>query len=206
MVRRGDLRVAMKMFDEAVGDYASAKEIDPTIKDIEQKLKYSQQETKKAKKKDYYEILGVAKDADDATIKKAYKKMALKYHPDRNCENDEQKEMAAKKFKEINEAMQILGDPQKRKQHDMGASAEDIQNGMPGGMGGFGGMPGGMDISDLLGAFMQGGGMGGMGGMPGGMGGMGGMPGFTFNMGGMPGGGRGRGRGGGGQMPQGFPF
>lgn len=56
--------------------------------------------------------------------------------------------MAIKKFKEINEAHQILSDPQKRKQHDMGASGEDIQNGVPpgfGGMGGMGGM-GGIDI------------------------------------------------------------
>lgn len=208
LARRGDLKVAMKQFDEAVPDFAAAKEIDPSIKDIETKLKYAQQETKKAKKKaDYYEVLGVKKDATEKEIKAAYRKKALEYHPDRNNDSQEQKEMAAKKFKEVGEAYAILSDPQKRKQHDMGANADDINSGH-GGMGGF---PGGMHF-DMGG---MGGGMGGMGGMEdilkmfmqGGMGqGMGGgMPG-GFSFGGMPGQGRGRGRGGAGGMPPGFSF
>lgn len=137
LARRGDLKVAMKQFDEAVPDFAAAKEIDPSIKDIETKLKYAQQETKKAKKKaDYYEVLGVKKDATEKEIKAAYRKKALEYHPDRNNDSQEQKDMAAKKFKEVGEAYAILSDPQKRKQHDMGANADDINSGH-GGMGGF---------------------------------------------------------------------
>ena len=66
-------------------------------------------------KKDYYEILGVPRDATQEEIKKAYKKLALKYHPDRNPEN---KEEAAKKFMEISEAYEVLSDPKKRAIYD----------------------------------------------------------------------------------------
>ena len=66
-----------------------------------------------ASKRDYYEVLGVEKGADDATIKRAFKKLAIKYHPDRNKAAD-----AGEKFREINEAYQVLSDPQKRAAYD----------------------------------------------------------------------------------------
>ena len=62
-------------------------------------------------KRDYYEVLGVPKDASDAEIKKAFKKLALKYHPDRNPDNPK---AAEEKFKEINEAYSVLSNKQKR--------------------------------------------------------------------------------------------
>jgi curved DNA-binding protein len=65
--------------------------------------------------KDYYQILGVQKSASQEEIKKAYRKLAMKYHPDRNKENKE----AESKFKEISEAYAVLSDPEKRKQYDM---------------------------------------------------------------------------------------
>src|ERR1035437_2687815 len=64
-------------------------------------------------KRDYYEILGVSKTATDVEIKKAYRKMAMKHHPDRGGGKE-----AEEKFKEANEAYQNLSDPQKRKQYD----------------------------------------------------------------------------------------
>ena len=66
-----------------------------------------------ADKRDYYEVLGVTKDADDATLKKAYRKVAKKYHPDVNPGDAE----AEKKFKEASEAYAILSDPDKRRQY-----------------------------------------------------------------------------------------
>ena len=66
-------------------------------------------------KRDYYEVLGVSKDASDAEIKKAFKKLALKYHPDRNPDDPK---AAEEKFKEINEAYSVLSNSQKRAQYD----------------------------------------------------------------------------------------
>ena len=65
-------------------------------------------------KRDYYEVLGVPKTADDATIKKAYRTLAKKYHPDTNAGNAE----AEKRFKEISEAYAVLGDEEKKKLYD----------------------------------------------------------------------------------------
>ena len=67
--------------------------------------------------KDYYSILEINKDADKDTIKNAYKKLALKYHPDKNIEN---KKEAEDKFKEISEAYEVLGDEQKKNNYDNG--------------------------------------------------------------------------------------
>lgn len=92
-----------------------------------------------ATKSDYYDILGVSKSASADEIKKAYRKQALEWHPDRHKDN---KEAAEKKFKEINEAYQVLSDPQKRAAFDQYGSAAFNPGGMGGGnpfAGGFGG-------------------------------------------------------------------
>ena len=70
-----------------------------------------------SQKRDYYEVLGVSKDATEKDIKKAYRKLAFKYHPDKNPDN---KKEAKEKFKELNEAYSVLSDPDKRRQYDMG--------------------------------------------------------------------------------------
>ncbi len=93
-------------------------------------------------KRDYYEVLGVERSADDAAIKKAYRVLAKKYHPDMNPGDTE----AEKKFKEASEAYAVLSDPEKRKQYDQfGHSAFD-------GAGGAGGFDfSGMDMGDIFG-------------------------------------------------------
>ena len=119
-----------------------------------------------AEKRDYYEVLGVQKGASEDEIKKAYKKMAIKYHPDRNPGDKE----AEEKFKEAAEAYDVLRDPDKRARYDQFGHA-----GM-GGAGGFGGQ--GFDMNDIFSMFgdIFGGHMGGGGGFGGfsGFGGFGG--------------------------------
>ena len=87
-----------------------------------------------AEKRDYYEVLGVSKTATDDELKKAYRKMAKKYHPDANPDN---KEEAEKKFKEVNEAYETLSNPQKRRMYDQFGTADP--QGFGGGQGPFGG-------------------------------------------------------------------
>ncbi|MDO4619893.1 MAG: molecular chaperone DnaJ [Lachnospiraceae bacterium] len=95
-----------------------------------------------ADKRDYYEVLGVSKDADDAALKKAYRKLAKKYHPDSNPGNEE----AAEKFKEASEAYSILSDPEKRQKYDQFGHAAFEQ----GGGGGYGGFDA-SDMGDIFG-------------------------------------------------------
>ena len=97
-------------------------------------------------KRDYYEVLGVGKDADDAALKKAYRQVAKKYHPDMNPGDAE----AEKKFKEASEAYAVLSDPDKRRQYDQFGHA--AFEGGAGGAGGFGGFDfSGADFSDIFG-------------------------------------------------------
>eukprot|EP00051_Salpingoeca_urceolata_P002264 m.48570 g.48570 ORF g.48570 m.48570 type:complete len:406 (+) comp12012_c0_seq1:461-1678(+) len=140
--------------------------------------------------KDYYDVLGVSRDADEAAIRKAYRKLAMKWHPDRNPDNQE---AAEDKFKEVSEAYEVLSDPDKRKTYDQ-FGEDGIKGGGMGGGGGGG--PGFHDPRDIFAQFFggadpfaslfsdMGGGMGG-----GGMGGPGGPQMFMSMNGGGAGGG-----------------
>ena len=101
-----------------------------------------------AEKRDYYEVLGVDRGADDATLKKAYRKLAKKYHPDMNPGDKE----AEAKFKEATEAYGVLSDPDKRHQYDQFGHAAFENGGGGAGAGGFGGFDfGGGDMGDIFG-------------------------------------------------------
>src|SRR5690554_7850854 len=87
-------------------------------------------------KRDYYEVLGVSRDADSKELKRAYRKLAMKYHPDRRPDDKD----AEEKFKEATEAYEVLGDEQKRQAYDQfGHAGVDGQAGGGFGGGGFGG-------------------------------------------------------------------
>ncbi len=112
-----------------------------------------------ANKRDYYEVLGIDKNASESDIKRAYRKMAKKYHPDNNPGDKKAEEM----MKEVNEAYEILSDPQKKAAYDQYGHAAFEQGGAGGaggfgGFGGFGGMEFDMgDVGDIFSSFFGGG-------------------------------------------------
>ncbi|KAG8534132.1 uncharacterized protein KY384_000976 [Bacidia gigantensis] len=181
-------------WDDSVREWKSIAEQHPEETGINSNIRHAELELKKSKRKDLYKILGVANDASDNDIKKAYRKLAIVHHPDKNPGD----EGAAERFKDIGEAYETLSDSQKRAKYDSGEDLIDPSEmfAQQGGMGGFpmGGGMGGMQIDPEMLFNMMGSG-GGMGG------GRGGGPQFSFSTGGSPfggggGGGGGRSRGG----------
>ncbi|KAK5125419.1 hypothetical protein LTR85_000528 [Meristemomyces frigidus] len=154
-------------WDEAVRAYKGIQEQSPEEPGIAKDIKNAEMELKKSKRKDYYKLLGIEKDATDQEIKKAYRRLAVVHHPDKNPGNPE----AEEKFKDIQEAHETLIDPQKRERYDSGVDLLDPHEAAGfggGGMGGMGGMGGGgmqIDPEILMQMFgQQGGGRGGGGG------------------------------------------
>lgn len=175
-------------WEQAVKDLQQLSEDNQGDAEIAKELRNAELELKKSKRKDWYKILGVSKDAGDKEIERAYKKKAAILHPDKTQGDKEKEEL----FKDCLEAKETLLDPQKRQIYDSGADLMEPGMGGTGGhpFGGMGGMGGGVQIDPEMLFNMMGGGMGGgqRGGFPGG--------GFSFSSGG-PGMGGGRG---------GFPF
>ncbi|KAF4555494.1 Tetratricopeptide repeat-containing protein 1 [Elsinoe fawcettii] len=168
-------------WDEAVRVLKDIAEQNPGEPGIQKEVRQAELELKKSKRKDYYKILSVEKDAGDNEIKKAYRKLAIVHHPDKNPDDP----AAAERFKDIGEAYETLSDPQKRARYDSGEDLVDPSDMFGGGgMGGMGGGMGGIPPEMLFNMF---------GGGGGGMGGGGGGPQFHFGGGGgHPFGGQGR--------------
>ena len=147
---------------------ASASSDEKQMRELKTKIQETKVQIKRLKQKDFYKILNVTRNATQDEIKKSYRKLALKYHPDRHASKTEEEKNAAEViFKDVNLAYEVLSDETKKRKYDSGVDVEDLDNPHAGhgGHGGFGGH-GGMDPNILFEMFMrqQGGGMGGMGG------------------------------------------
>ena len=170
-------------FEAAVQTLNLAKEHHPSANQIANLLQKAHIALKRSKTKDYYKVLNVANDADDRQIKRAYRMLTKQYHPDKTQAQGVPKEEAEKKMAGINEAYEVLSDPELRARFDRGEDPNSQeQQGNP-----FHGSPFGQGAGGEQFFFRQGGGGG--GGFPGG--------GFKFQAGG---------GGGGFQFPGGFGF
>ncbi|KEF58485.1 uncharacterized protein A1O9_06411 [Exophiala aquamarina CBS 119918] len=168
-------------WEQAVKDLKAMAEENPSDAELNKELRNAELELKKSKRKDYYKILGIDKDAGDKDIERAYKRKAAVLHPDKTM-GDKKKE---EEFKDCLEAKETLLDPQKRHMYDSGADLMEpgmggMGGGFPGGMGGMGGFGGGGVQIDPEMLFNM------MNGMGGGGSGAGGGGGFRFAGGGGP--------------------
>ncbi|KAH8111741.1 hypothetical protein DFH11DRAFT_1611609 [Phellopilus nigrolimitatus] len=176
---RARINLHLEQYESSVADFKAALEqagMDGSTAEqraLQTELKKAEAALKRSKMKDYYKILGVARDCSEADIKKGYRRESLKHHPDKGGDEE--------KFKLVVEAHTVLSDPRRRERYDLGGE-EDGSMESGGGMNGFGG--GGVDPNDLANIFMQFGGGGGgfsSGGFGGGRAG-----GFSFHSGGGP--------------------
>jgi len=154
-IRRAQCYCSIEKYDEAINDYEFVLKREPT-NEIKVALRETKHLLKLSKRKNYYKILDVPKIATEYEIKKAYRLLALKIHPDKIDGTEEDKKVAEAKFKDIVEAYGILSDPEKKGKYDRGEDVEpDFSNvdlsdllrggfGFPGGGGGF---PGGGNFS-----------------------------------------------------------
>ncbi|KAL1193906.1 DnaJ P58IPK-like protein [Cardamine amara subsp. amara] len=131
--QRGEAKLLLEDWEGAVEDLKKAGE-NSQDEDIHEALHRAERLLKMSKRKDWYKTLGVSRTAAVSEIKRAYKKLALQWHPDKNVNNREE---AENKFREIAAAYEVLGDEEKRTRYDRGEDLEDMGMGGGGGGGGF---------------------------------------------------------------------
>ncbi|XWS43601.1 hypothetical protein CRYUN_Cryun16bG0118400 [Craigia yunnanensis] len=157
LVQRGEAKLLTEDWEGAVEDLKSAAQKSPQDMNIREALMRAEKALTMSKRKDWYKILGVSKTASVAEIKRAYKKLALQWHPDKNVDN---REKAEAQFREIAAAYEVLGDEEKRSRYDRGEDIEDMGMG-GGGFNPFGGGGGGQHFTFTFeGGFPGGGGFG----------------------------------------------
>ena len=124
--RRANINIRLKYSEQAKDDLRKVLELDPSNKEARNLLDDILKEERKKGAKDLYMILGVSRNSTIDEIKKGFKKLAHKWHPDKNNETEEKKNFAEKKFKEINSAYNILIDPYKREIYDKTGKDDNI--------------------------------------------------------------------------------
>eukprot|EP00250_Pteridium_aquilinum_P025251 c3041_g1_i1 orf=264-1856(-) len=133
LIKRGEAKILLEEWDSAVEDLKFVISKDHQNREARELLMKAERGVKLSKRKDWYKVLGLSKTASAADIKRAYKKLALQWHPDKNVDNQEEAEA---KFREVAEAYEVLGDEDKRAKYDRGEDVDEQVMG-PGGPGGF---------------------------------------------------------------------
>ncbi|XP_052176773.1 dnaJ protein P58IPK homolog [Diospyros lotus] len=154
--QRGEAKLLIEDWEGAVADLKAAAENSPQDMNIRETLMRAEKSLKLSQRKDWYKILGISKTASVSDIKKAYKRLALQWHPDKNVDNREEAEA---KFREIAAAYEVLGDEEKRTRYDRGEDIEDMGMGGGAGFNPFGG--GGQQFTFHFEGGFPGGGFGG---------------------------------------------
>jgi len=129
---RAEAYLAEDMYEEALGDYRAALERDEDFTRAKEGMAKTQKLQKQAGKRDYYKILGVKRSATKKEISKAYKKLAMQWHPDK-FQEEEDKKKAEKKFMDIAAAKEVLTDEEMRQKYDQGEDPLDPESGREGG-------------------------------------------------------------------------
>ncbi|KAG9471731.1 hypothetical protein GDO78_023233 [Eleutherodactylus coqui] len=124
---RAEVYILSEEYERAVEDFQQAKELDGDNEEINQGLERAQKLLKQSRKRDYYKILGVKRNANKQEVIKAYRKLAQQWHPD-NFQSEEEKREAEKKFIDIAAAKEVLTDPEMRQKVDAGEDPLDPEN------------------------------------------------------------------------------
>lgn len=115
-------------FEEAVRTLNTAREHHPHSQEVQSLMNKAQALLKRSKQKDYYKVLGVSRDADDRTLKRAYRQLVKQHHPDKAHAQGTSKEDAEKKMAAINEAYEVLSDPELKTRYDNGDDPNDPES------------------------------------------------------------------------------
>jgi len=125
LLHQAQLQLDAENFEAAINTLNTAKENHQGARQVQEKLQEAQTLLKRSKTKDYYKVLDVSRDADEATIKKAYRKATKEHHPDKAIVKGVSKEDAEKKMASINEAYEVLSDPELKARFDRGDDPND---------------------------------------------------------------------------------
>lgn len=122
---KGQTAIDEEKFEDAQRVLNTAKEHHGNSKDVQDLLQKAEVLLKRSKKKDYYKVLGVSRDADERTVKRAYRQLTKKHHPDKAAAQGFSKEEAEKKMAGINEAYEVLSQPELKERYDNGDDPND---------------------------------------------------------------------------------
>lgn len=125
LLSKANAHMEAENFDAAIGSLNKAKEAHPGAQQINQLLQDAQIELKRSKTKDYYKVLGLDRDADAVQIKGAYRKLVKLHHPDKAHKLGITKEDAERKMTQVNEAYEVLSDPELKQRYDRGDDPND---------------------------------------------------------------------------------